>query len=460
MADPDERMLPSDAFAWYMEKDPVLRSTVLGIVRLDRTPTWRVLRERIDRLTRLVPRLRQRVDAPPLRLGPPRWSTDDTFDLDFHLRRLAAPQGWAQVLEFARTAAMADFDRTRPLWEFTLLTGLPGGEAAFVTKLHHSLSDGIGGMQLAALVFDRTKSGQPQGALPDVPSGRHASAAELVGRTVRDDARDAVGAVQRLVRALPGTVASGVLRPVSTATGAAVTARSVWRMVAPVPTSFSSVLGPRTTRRTLATLEVPVSGLHDAAAAAGGHLNDAFLAAAVGGLHRYHARRGAVLDEIRVTVPISIRTDADAAAGNRITLARITLPAAAADPAERIARIAAVTRRWRREPALQHTQPIASGLNLVPRPYIGGMLKRVELLASDVPGLPRPVWLAGARVLGYYPFGPTIGAALNVTLLSYAGACDIGVTIDADAVDDPDELVRCLRESFAEVVRVGEAPRR
>jgi diacylglycerol O-acyltransferase / wax synthase len=82
-----ERMLHSDAFAWYMEKDPVLRSTVVAVARLDRAPDWEQVRSRVDRLTRLVPKLRMRVQAPPLRIGPPQWTIDDSFDLDFHLRR-------------------------------------------------------------------------------------------------------------------------------------------------------------------------------------------------------------------------------------------------------------------------------------------------------------------------------------------------------------------------------------
>ncbi|HET6878023.1 MAG TPA: wax ester/triacylglycerol synthase domain-containing protein [Jatrophihabitans sp.] len=457
MSNGDQRMLHSDAFAWYMEKDPVLRSTIVAVDRLDREPDWDLLHSRIDRLTRLAPTLRMRVQAPPLRLGPPRWTYDESFDLDYHLRRvrLAEPAGWNEVLEFARTAAMDDFDRSRPLWEFTVLEGMSDGGAAFVTKLHHSLTDGIGGMQLAALVVDFGPEPPALDEAPPAPEGRQLSSLDLTVRSVADDTVEAAGAATRILRALPAGMLVAARHPVSTVRGAVATTTSIGRFVAPVNRPLSPVLGKRRTSRTLATLDVPFEQFHEAAVSAGGHINDAFIAALAGGMHRYHARRSASLDEVRVTVPISIRGDADAIGGNRITLTRIKMPAAIAEPGERIRHTREIMQVWRREPALGHTQEIAFGLNLLPRPYIGGLLKRVEMLASDVPGIPTPVWLAGARVIGYYAFGPTIGAGMNATLMSYADVCNIGVNIDTSAIDDPEALMACIQEAFDEILALA-----
>ena len=457
MTTAQQRMLHSDAFAWYMEKDPVLRSTVVAIQRLDGHPDWDLLRSRIDRLSRLVPKLRMRVQAPAMRIGPPRWSIDESFDLDFHLRRahVAAPGTWAEVLEFGRVAAMADFDRSRPLWEFTLLDGLADGGSAFVTKLHHSLTDGIGGMQLAALVFDLGPEPAQLDPMPPEPSGHGSSSLSLTTRAAADDVKEAATAAAHLVRALPGGIVHAVRHPRSTVQGAVATTQSIGRFVAPVNHQFSTVLGERRTTRHLETFDVDFAPLHDAATSAGGHLNDAYLAALTGGLHRYHERRGASLDELRVTVPISIRHAGDEIGGNRITLVRIRVPADTVDAGERIAQIAAIMRDSQHEPALDHTQEIAFGLNLLPRPYIGGIFKRIEALASDVPGVPVPVWLAGAKVTGYYAFGPTIGAGLNATLMSYAGVCNVGINIDTSAIDRPDLLMECVREAFAEVLALA-----
>jgi diacylglycerol O-acyltransferase len=455
----EERMLHSDAFAWYMENDPVLRSTVVAVIRLERSPDWDQVRFRIDRLTRLVSKLRMRVQEPPLRVGPPRWTLAESFDLDFHLRRarVIATGGWPEVMEFARTAAMSPFDRTKPLWEFTLLEGMADGGAALVTKLHHSLTDGIGGVQLAALVVDAGPNGSPAGPLPPEPQAHHVSAAALTAHSLGDDALEAANAVAHVVRGLPRGLFGAARHPLATTRDSVATTFSIGRFVAPINRQASKVFGQRRTGRLLATLDIPFAELHAAAAAAGCKLNDAYLAALTEGLQRYHTLRGEPLREMRFTVPVSIRASDDAVGGNRITLIRITVPAAIREPVERIRHIAAIMRRWRQEPALGHAQEIALGLNLLPRAYLSGVFKRIEVVASDVPGMPNPVWLAGAKVLGYYGFGPTIGSGLNVTLMSYAGTCNIGVNIDTGAVDDPQAMLDCLREGFEQILAVRSA---
>ena len=158
----------------------------------------------------------------------------------------------------------------------------------------------------------------------------------------------------------------------------------------------------------------------------GGSLNDAFIAGVVGGLRRYH-------DKHVSASPRAHRDDADQhpnterpGGGNRPTLMRFDLPAAIADPAQRIGVIHERTSKMRKEKSLAYTQPIAGALNLMPRWYVGSVLRNVDFVASDVPGLPIPVFLAGAAVRMQYAFGPTIGTGLNVTLLSYV---DTWVTV-------------------------------
>src|SRR6266511_3852265 len=113
----EEFMSDSDALMWSIEKDPLLRSTIVTVVRLDRSPDHARLVDRIERGTELIPRLRQRVVTPFLRVGPPHWSADPNFDLSYHLRRVRAPEPatFPAVLGLARTVAMASFDRARPL---------------------------------------------------------------------------------------------------------------------------------------------------------------------------------------------------------------------------------------------------------------------------------------------------------------------------------------------------------
>ena len=452
MTDYAQRMLHTDAFSWYMESDATLRSTVVAVTVLDRAPDWDHLKHRIDRMTRLVPRFRQRVVEPPLRLGPPRWIIDQDFDINWHLRRIRLQQhsSWPDVLEIARVAAMTGFDRDRPLWEVTEVTGLPDGKVALITKMHHALSDGVGALQLFAFFVDAHRALPPLEELPPAPTEPPQTLLRLVASSLRDNTGEAVANLAQSSRAL--------LNPVASAKSLLPTGMSVARIVAPVTRAASPLLVKRTAVRQLATFDVPIEALKSAGNSNGGHLNDAFLAGVTGGLRSYHRAHGVDVAELRVTMPMSIRKPDDPIGGNRITLLRFPVPVALADPAERIARTAAIASAWRREPGIAHTQGIAFGLNLAPRSYIQGILRRIEFVASDVPGLSLPVYVAGARVLAYYPFGPTIGTALNATLASYVDKCNIGLNIDVGAVPDPAELVAHIRNGFDEVVALGAPP--
>jgi hypothetical protein len=114
----DAHMRQSDAFSWYMERDPLLRSTVVAVLLFDAAPDPDRLERRLERASRIVPGLRHHLVEPPLRLAPPRWVVDPSFDLSWHVRRVEAPapHNRASVLELARTEGMAAVDGGRPLW--------------------------------------------------------------------------------------------------------------------------------------------------------------------------------------------------------------------------------------------------------------------------------------------------------------------------------------------------------
>jgi diacylglycerol O-acyltransferase len=448
-------MRPTDAFTWYMERDPLLRSTVVVVGLLDRVPDLERLQARIESATRAAPAFRDRVVLPPLRLARPRWVQVDRLDLTWHLRRVTAPSpgGLAQVLELARIAASSAFDPARPLWHATLVDGLPGDRAAFVLAFHHSLTDGVGGITLAEHLFDLTREAPAPETGPN-PPGEQLEGWRLAWDTMTYD----VGRLGRAVRALPLGAARTALHVARHPADAVRTATSVARTVEPYLSTLSPLMRARRLDRHLEVLEVPLPGLRAAAAAHGGQVNDAFLTAVTGGLRRYHALHGATVGDLRVTLPLSLRAPGDPAGGNRITLLRFRLPAGATDPAERLVGIHQVVQRWRRARSLPHTQTIAAALNLLPAGVVGGMLKHVDFLASDVPGVTVPLYLAGARVEAWYPFGPTIGASVNVTLMSYVDTCCIGVNVDTGAVPDPDSLMAALVEGFAEVLTLGGHP--
>ena len=138
-----------------------------------------------------------------------------------------------------------------------------------------------------------------------------------------------------------------------------------------------------------------------------------------------------------------------------VTLVRFEIPVGVSDPVERMRLIGARCRALRHERAIPHSNGIAAVLNLLPVSVTGGMLKHVDFLASNVPGFGAEVYVAGARVDAFYPFGPTLGSAVNFTLMSHSETCNIGINTDAGAVPDPERLVAAVRESFAEVLAVG-----
>lgn len=452
-----EFLRSSDAFTWAMESDPRLRSTVVTLILLDAPPDWDVVRERIDLVTRKLPMFRQRVvESPPP--APPRWECAPDFDIDFHIRRISAPKSGTLdgLLELARIAEMEDFDRARPLWTVTLIDGTEDGGAAVLCKFHHALTDGIGGVQIGMTLFDQAGA-SPKRDTSTTPAVDPAGGWLSRYRDVFGyDAGLVATAVTKTVTATPKLIVNSVLHPVATGVSTTATAASIYRTIRPVNRTGSTLMKDRTLIRRFGVHEVPMPRLREAAHRCGGALNDAFVAGLAGGLRIYHERHQVVVGDLHLCMPINMRVDGDEMGGNRITLMRFDVPVGVVDPAERIRAIHAQTGRVRHEKSLPFTQWIAGALNLVPRWYIGSILRHVDFLASDVPGIPVPVLLGGARVVMQYAFGPTIGAAVNVTLLTYVDTCALGIDVDTGAIPDYDVFHECLVAGFEEVLALAD----
>ncbi len=448
-----DRLGPSDTTMWRIERDPALRTTIVGITVLERAPEWADLRRRLAEVTIDIPRLRQRVADGPFGLGPPRWVPDRSFDLDLHLRRVRAPApGDLQtVLDIAAPIAMAAFDRDRPLWEFTLVDGLADGHAAMIQKIHHSLTDGIGAIKMSRVLFD------PVGG-----SRRRIPKREPVMQATRRHEHLDEQLTELGIRLVHDSM-EAALHPVRTTSNVVRTAESIARLVRPVREPLSPLMRERGMSRRLMALDFSLDALKAAGHAAGGTLNDAYLAALAGGMRRYHAAHGAECPALRVNMPVNLLRPDDPPGSNRFTPVRFTLPIDVADPLERMRRVGELARAERREPAVGMADLIAAVLNTAPpqitTAVMGSMLKSLDMVATNVPGLTEPVSLVGAPVLLQYAFAPPSGAALSAALLSYLDQCTIGVVVDTAAVPDPDVLARCLAEGCAEVLAVaGRAP--
>ncbi len=444
----------TDAFTLRMERDPLLRSTITAIASFDRAPRWEALVARVERATRIVPSFRAKLVPSPLGLAPPSWVIDPDFDLSWHLRHVEAPPPHTldTVVEMARIAEMTAFDPARPRWEFTLVTGLAGGRAALLMKVHHALTDGVGGIELAAHVVDPQRRPADLGPMPEVPVAAGPPSTGRLGEAIGFDLERWAQASVALLGATPSFAAHLLRHPARTVGSAAATAASIARFARPVVSTRSPVMRARRLQCSLRLFDVPLADLKAAAAEVDGSLNDAFLAGVTGGLRRYHERHEAMAPTLRVTMPINVRKPGDAAGGNRITLMRFDVPVAVTDPRARMRAIHEACAAVREERSLPYSELVAGLLNLLPPGVTGGMLKHVDFLASNVPGFPTPVYVGGARIEGFHAFGPTIGASANITLMSHRGTCHLGVTTDNGAVPDADAFLDCLREGFDEVV--------
>lgn len=445
----------TDTIMWTVEADPLLRSTIGGIALLDHPPPIDALRDRLEHVVRMVPTMSARVIPSPLHPTLLRWAAVDHLDLGAHLHhiRLPSPGSTSQLLDHVRASMMRGLDKARPLWEFTLVEGLRGGRAALVMKAHHVLTDGIGAVQLAAHLFDLERDSPGPLAVPpvEIEPAHDTSSTTLWREAVEHDLEVLGSQARRLAHHTVPGLGHLVSHPLTVIRDAAETIRSIGRTVAPVLDRKSPVMRDRRPAFQIRLLDVASGPLRKQARRHDATLNDAFLVAVTSALHSYHRRHGAEVDELRMAMPISLRTATDDAGGNRLTVMRFVVPIGQEPIAERFARLHEVVADVRAERSLAHTEAIAAGLNLMPRGVLGSMLERVDFLASNVPGFAEPLYLVGAEVLRYHPLGPTAGSAVNITLMSYRDRCCIGVTADEAAIPDPDTFVECLRDALREV---------
>ena len=464
-------MSDADALMWTIEKDPLLRSTITTVMVFDRPIDRERLGLRLDRVSRSIPRLRQRVQSHTLSIAPPRWEPDPNFDLAYHVRSTRASSGvdalgrpiaggpLHEVFSIAEPIAMQGFDRARPLWEFTLVDGLADDRSALVTKVHHSITDGVGGMKLMMELLDLDEVGATDRPLPPLPAPAPRNEAGRAVDALVYEGRRQGAALWRTT--LAAGQHAGRLRddPIGIGTDLLDTAASVARMVSPAVAPLSPLMTARSLSVHFDSLQVPLAPMKRAARLVGGKLNDSFVAGVIGGLSRYHHEMGLDARELRMTMPINIRTNAtERVAGNRFTPVRFPVPADIADPIARMSAVRALMARQRREPALALSDTLAGLINRLPATastrLFGSMLKGIDFITSNVPGPPMPVYLAGARLERQIAFGPMTGAATNITLLSYMDDLNVGVNTDPRAVTDPDLLLDCLVDGFDEITKL------
>lgn len=449
----DDRMSDIDALIWAIEHDPRLRSTITAVAVFDGPLDRRALRHRIERATRVIPRLRHHVVTDPLGLAPPRWEHDDDFCLAYHLRvaSLGGDGTRRELYDLTEELSAQPFDRARPPWEITHVEGLADGQSALIIKSHHAISDGIGGVELSLEIFDLGPEAEPEREeLPPVP--QTAPATDPLQSALHHEVRSSLAVARGALAALLEAGAD----PLAAAHRVGELLGSANRQLRPPGAPMSTTMRSRSVDLAFDAFSVPLEDLRRAGRRVEGTINDAFVAAVVLGTSAYHRRHGDALPFLRLAIPVNRRDD-PAALGNHWTPGRLELELGPDDPDIVLARVRDHMRRLRAEPVHDLLDPLAGVLRRLPNrissSVASSLSTAIDVAASNVPGSPVPLFLQGRSVTELTPFGPLSGAATNVTLLSHGDQARIGVNRDPAAVPDGEAFTTDLHEAFERVIR-------
>jgi diacylglycerol O-acyltransferase len=454
-------MNEAEGLMWRLEKDPYLSSTFANITVVDRKIDPDRLRRRLERATHLVPRLRQRVQPTPVSLTPPLWVEDADFDLHYHVRHVALPKpgSMRQLCDLGTLIAADPFDRTRPLWAFFIVDGLKGGRAALIQKLHHTVADGESSLRLSMQFLDLERDA------PDPPdlTEEELAAATLPGApeaTSADTVRDLFTGTLRMpigmARQVRGLLADPSQIPSASLTLAG-TVRSVLSQLSDTDAAKSPVWTARSLRRRLETLNASLDDTKAAAKKLGGTLNTAFITAAASAAGEYHRKVGSPVEHLRASMAISTRTKDSG--GNAFSLARLLVPTGEMDLAARFHLVHEATTTARETSATAGLETVAAVAATLPTSLVTRLARTqaqtVDFATSNVRGASFPCFIGGGKVLANYPIGPLGGVAFNLTLVSYLGSLDMGMNVDAAAVQDPPLLRACMEGAFAELANLA-----
>jgi diacylglycerol O-acyltransferase len=443
------------------EANPRTRSGIMALELLDVAPEWERYRTNFENASRKILRLRQKVVTPTLPTAPPRWVVDPDFNLDFHVRRVRVPEPGTlrEVFDMAEVILQSPLDISRPLWSVTLIEGLADGRAAQLLHLSHAVSDGVGSVEMFSQIYDLERDPAAKPA-PPVPIPTDLSANDLM---------------REGINALPGTIAGGVRDAVSGAIG------TVGKVISNPAAAVSGILdyatsgnrvmrraaqpSPLLRRRSLSSrseaIDMRLSDLHRAAKAAGGSINDAYLAGVCGALRLYHEALGLPIDTLPMAVPVNLRSDADPSGGNRFAGVNLAAPIGTVDPVARIQEIRAQMIQRREESAIDMLGSIAPVLSLLPSAVLEAMTGSVigsDVQASNVPVFQEDTFIAGAKVLRQYGLGPLPGIAIMVVLVSRSGFATVTARYDRASVTKEALFARCLQAGFDEVLALAGEP--
>jgi diacylglycerol O-acyltransferase / wax synthase len=435
----------------------------------------------------------------PFEMSNPVWVDDDDVDLEYHIRRvvLSKPGSFRQLEQYVGRLHSTLLDRSRPLWEMFVIEGLHTGQVGLYAKVHHAAIDGQAGVALAKALYDitaeprtirpprqRSRANQYQLGVAELATAaaqntlqQYIKLITTIPNAVRAMATVAMPAMGQIAR-LPMTMMPNLLQPgmglLSLDNLAKLPATIEGGLGLPTSLGF----GPRTplnvsitNQRSFAGRTVSLAETKAVGRRAGVSLNDVVMAACASALRRYMKELGITLDKaMTAAVPVSLREAGNEDPNNQVTLMLATLATDIKDPLQRLRAIHASTTSSKEltgniKAAIPTDFPsfgapwIMTGLaTLFGRSKITDQIPPLANVAiSNVPGVPVPLYVAGARMATYFPVSiPAHGCALNITVQSYNGQLDYGLTACRRALPDADVLADYIVEAHDELKKAVE----
>ena len=405
----------------------------------------------IRRRLHLVPRYRQRLATPPLETGRPLWVDDPTFNLEYHVRHTALPEPGTerQLFLLASRIASQQLDRSKPLWENWLVEGLEGNRFALISKTHHSLVDGVSGVDLATVLFDL----EPWRPQPEP------SAAQLVAAGVRGMVGQTVSLATRAVSAATRpTTTFNVIKDAAEGIG-----EIAWAGLNPAPqTPLNVDIGPH---RRFTVVRAQLADYKEVKNALGGTVNDVVLSVVSGALASWLHSRGVRTEglEMRALVPVSVRTqDQRGTLGNQLTVMRGPLPVYITDPVARLKYVSRAMDGLKESKQAVGAATLVAVNNLAP-PTILAQASRLNfstrlfnLIVTNIPGPQVPLYVLGRKLEDLFPvaFLPE-NHALAIAIMSYNGGIDYGLLGDYDALPDIDVVAAGIDNTLRELLAIA-----
>jgi WS/DGAT/MGAT family acyltransferase len=400
----------------------------------------------------------------PFELGDPVWIEDDDIDIDYHVRHVLLPQpGTMEQLDtlVARLHSSA-LDRSRPLWEVYVIEGLQNGQIGYYNKIHHSGIDGKAGTELANVLYDLT----PEPRVFEPPARRPTGGYQL-GITEMFEAglRNAATQYAKLAQMWPK--AAEVMNDLAgAATRLADRSQGAGQNFSPAPRTLFNV--GITNQRSFASMQIPLADMKALAKRHGATLNDIVMAVCAGGVRKFlEVRNGLPNEPLQAAVPASLRETGDKSMNNQVAMVRISLATDIADPEKRLEAIRNSAQESK-ETLGRVKGIIATDFPMIGSPWImsgfamlygrSNLADRMppfsNVVISNVPGPQKTLYVAGAKMVSYYPVSiPYHGNAMNITVQSYAGSMDFGLTACRRAMPQSElyALVKDMKAAYAEL---------